>query len=289
MRIAAVAHAPARGPGWVALDRRLDAIVADAAADLVVFPEYAGVEAALLAAPAELPPRGWRDLTAARAGDWLALAVDLARRHRCHLMPGTTLVRTDRGIVNRAYLIGPKGEVGWQDKLILTPYERDVLDLAPGEGLRIFDTALGRIGILICYDCEFPLLARRLVAAGADMILVPSCTDLPAGQTRVRQSARARAIEGQCLVVQAPLVGGVAGCDIVDVNTGRAALFAPPDHGLPPDGIVAQGAPDAAGIVLAEVDPAAVARPRLAGQVGNFRHWPEQDRHAGGVESLPLA
>ena len=72
-----------------------------------------------------------------------------------------------------------------------------------------------------------------LVEAGADMILVPSCTDLPAGQTRVRQSCRARAIEGQCLVVQAPLVGAVAGCDIVDVSTGRAGHPTPPP-GKPP-------------------------------------------------------
>lgn len=289
MRIAAVAYAPSRNPGWAALDRKLDAVVGGAAADLVVLPEYAGVEAALMAAPPDLPPRDWRDLTADRAEGWLALMQDQARRHRCHLMTGTTLVRTGRGIVNRAYLIAPDGTTGFQDKLILTPYERDVLDLSPGEGLRTFETVLGRIGILVCYDCEFPLLARQLVAAGAGMLLVPSCTDLPAGQTRVRQSARARAIEGQCLVVQAPLVGGVAGCDIVDVNTGRAAVFAPPDHGLPPDGILAQGAPDAAGAVVATVDPAAVAAPRLAGQVGNHRHWPEQERWLHPAESLRIS
>lgn len=284
MRIAAVAYAPTRNPGWVALDAKLDAIISAAAADLVVLPEYAGVDAALLAAPPDLPPQDWRNLTADRAADWLTLMTDLARRHGCHLMTGSTLVRTAAGIVNRAYLVTPDGGIGWQDKLILTPYERDVLDLVPGDGLRVFDTALGRIGILICYDCEFPLLARQQVEAGAEMILIPSCTDLAAGQTRVRQSARARAIEGQCLTVQAPLVGGVAGCDIVDVNTGRAALFAPPDHGLPADGIIVQGDTDRASAVVAEVDPAAIAAPRLTGQVGNVRHWPEQDRHRGAVE-----
>lgn len=288
MRIAAIAHAPARHADWVAFEAAMDRIVAEAAADLVVLPEYAGVEAALVAAPDTLPPRDWRDRTADCAAGWVAMMARIAARRGCHVMAGTTLHRTARGIVNRAYLLSPDGGAFRQDKLILTPYEREVLDLAPGEGLRVCASALGRIGILICYDSEFPLLARALVEAGAETILVPSCTDLPAGQTRVRQSCRARAIEGQCLVVQAPLVGGVAGCDIVDVNTGRPAIFAPPDHGLPFDGIIAEGPPDRPGMATATVDPAAIAAPRRTGQVGNVRHWPEQARHVRPAELVPL-
>ncbi|MCC7320853.1 MAG: carbon-nitrogen hydrolase family protein [Rubellimicrobium sp.] len=279
MRIAAVAHAPGRSPDWDTLEARLDRIVAGAGADLVVLPEYAGVEAALIDAPATLSPVEWRDRTAAVALAWAGLVGTLARRHGCHILAGTTLWPTPEGIVNRAFLFAPSGAAVHQDKLILTPYERDVLHLTAGRELRLFETALGRIGVLVCYDSEFPLLARALVEGGASIILVPSCTDLPAGQTRVRQSCRARAIEGQCLIVQAPLVGGVAGCDIVDVNCGRAALFAPPDHGLPPDGIIAQSIPDQPAVVVAQVDPAAIARPRAEGQVGNFRHWPEQEAH----------
>jgi predicted amidohydrolase len=121
------------------------------------------------------------------------------------------------------------------------------------------------------------------------MILVPSCTDGPAGQTRVRQSARARAIESQCLVVQAPLVGRVAGCDVVDESTGRVGFFCPPDDGLPDDGILAQGQTDHAGPVVADLDPGAILAPRRTGQVGNFAHWDEQQRHDARVESVPLA
>lgn len=286
MKIAAVAYAPERHATWDALVAKLDALIADAGADLVVLPEYAGVEAALVNGPAEVSPMAWRDLTVARADDWIGLCRDLAVKHQVHFLGGTTLVATDRGVVNRAVLALPSGEVVFQDKVINTPYERDIIALTGGEALRLFDTSLGKIGILICYDSEFPLLARRLAEEGADMILVPSCTDFAAGQTRVRQSCRARAIEEQCLIVQAPLVGGVAGCDIVDVNTGRAGMFAPPDHGLPPDGIIAQGETDVHGAVVAEVDPAAIAAPRHSGQVGNFRHWTEQARHTGAVELI---
>lgn len=288
MKIAAVAYEPGRNPDWMALERKLDRILAEAEADLVVLPEYAGLDAALVAAPLELAPQQWRDLAVERADDWIRLVADLAMRHRCHVLAGTMLVDSGAGIVNRAALISPAGAVVSQDKVMLTPYERDVLDLTPGRNLQVFDTALGKIGVLICYDSEFPLLARSLVEAGTDMILVPSCTDLPAGQTRVRQSCRARAIEGQCLIVQAPLVGTVPGCDIIDANTGRAALFTPPDHGLPPDGILAQGETDHFGWVAAEVDLAAIAAPRLSGQVGNFNHWPEQTAPAARVELVAL-
>lgn len=288
MRVASVAYTCERMPGWVALEAKWNRLFGSSGADLVVLPEYAAMEAALLAAPAQLSALEWRDLAAERAEAWRDQAALLARRLGCHVLAGSGPCAGDAGIVNRAWLIGPDGAAGYQDKLIPTPYERDVLQMVPGAGLRLFDTALGRIGVLICYDAEFPLLARALAEAGADLILVPSCTDLPQGQTRVRVSARARAVEQQCAVVQAPLVGAVAGCDIIDISTGRAGIFVPPDHGLPGDGIMAQGETDRPGVTLAELDPAAIRAARTGGQVGNFAHWAEQDAQAAAVESCRL-
>jgi len=275
MKIAAVSYQCERLPGWVAHETKLDAILTKAAADLVVFPEYAAMEAALIAAPPTATVTEWRDLAADRAESWVEQFRLMARKHRCHIVAGSGPVLTDKGVVNRSWLIAPDGSVGHQDKRLLLPYEREEMGLLPGEELRLFDTRLGKIGLLICYDSEFPLQARALCEAGAEMILVPSCTDFPAGQTRVRQSCRARAIENQCLIVQAPLVGEVEGCEIIDRSTGRAGFFCPPDHGLPADGILAQGQTDRPGPVVIEVDPAAIAAPRSSGQVGNFSHWPE--------------
>ncbi|NBD29224.1 MAG: amidohydrolase [Alphaproteobacteria bacterium] len=289
MKIAACAHHCDRVPDWGALRGKLDALVAECSADLVVLPEYAAMEAALAGNPDDPGEIGWRDRAADRAAGWVDLFRDLAARHGSHILAGSGPARVGNGVVNRSWLVAPSGAVEYQDKLILTPYERDRLAMTPGEELRLFDTALGRIGVLVCYDSEFPLLARRLAEGGANMILVPSCTDFPAGQTRVRQSARARAIENQCLVVQAPLVGRVASCGIVDESTGRAGLFCPPDHGLPSEGILAQGDTDSTRPVIAEVDPAAIAAPRQAGQVGNFAHWDEQERHDRGVKTVALA
>ncbi len=282
MKIAAAAYQPQWHATWDTMTAKLTAWVADAAgqgAELLVFPEYAGVEAGLTGPPAAAPTSAtaWAAHLADQATAWADLHAGLAKQHGVHIVAGSLPWTTSRGLVNAAPFCTPNGTWALQEKLILTPYERDEMQLVPGTDLQLFETSLGKIGILICYDSEFPLQARALVAAGADVILVPSCTDFPAGQTRVRQSCRARAIEGQCLIVQAPLVGVVPDCEIIDQSTGRAGFFCPPDHGLPPDGIIAQGRTDEPAWVIADVDPQHIAGARKTGQVGNFTHWTEQD------------
>ena len=142
-------------------------------------------------------------------------------------------------------------------------------------GLRVFDTPVGRLGVAICYDSEFPLIARRLAEAGVEILLVPSCTDTVAGFNRVRIGAMARALESQCIVVHAPTVGAVDWNPALDENRGRAAIYAPPDGLWPETGILAEGGMDAPGWVKATVDLDRVAESRRDGRVLPFRHWPE--------------
>lgn len=288
MKIAACAFAPLWHSDWDALAATMDAWVAEAQADVLVFPEYAGITAALIGTPQVEPDaQVWTRRMCDAAERWEDLHSRLAQKHGKHILAGSIAVRTEGGIVNRATLCMADGQIGHQDKAILTPYERDAMRMSAGEGLRMFETPFGKIGVLICYDSEFPLLARQLVMAGAALILVPSCTDLPAGQTRVRQSCRARAIEGQCVVVQAPLIGAVPECDIVDGSTGRVGIFCPPDHGWPATGILAQGQSDAAGWVTVEVDLGHRAIAQATAQVGNVHHWPEQELFTN-VRSISL-
>ncbi len=288
MKIAASAYLPEWHPTWESLRSKLTRWVKEASeqgADLLVFPEYGGCEAALVGAPTDCSPAEWAARMADAAEDWLALHVDLAKQYGVYILAGSLCVRDGEQITNRSYLVAPSGDVQFQDKLILTPYERNDMGIAAGQEVSLFDTALGRIGVLICYDSEFPLQARAMCEQGAELILVPSATDLPAGQTRVRQSCRARAIENQCLIVQSPVLGPVPSCDVLDTGTGRAAFFCPPDLGLPSDGIIAQGDTDRAAWVIAEVSPEAISAPRQTGQVGNFSHWFEQD---GRLESITI-
>lgn len=264
--------------------------VEDAAAqgaELLVFPEYAAMELAGLGGVAVASDLQRALVEAARhrpAAD--DLHARLAAQHGVLILGGSGPVFVGNRPVNRATLFGPSGILGHQDKQIMTRFEREDWDIAPGsDGLKLFDTPRARIGVAICYDSEFPLLSRALAEAGAEVILVPSCTETAAGFHRVRIGAMARALENQCVTVQAPLVGAAPWCAGCEVNTGRAALYGPPDRGWPDSGILAEGAMDAPGWVLARIDRALIARTRADGGVLGFRHWPEQAaRLAAGIE-----
>jgi predicted amidohydrolase len=249
-------------------------------ADLLVFPEYAAME---LASLAEEKNAGdlVRSVEAvnARLNDVDALHASLAREFEVHVCAGSAPVRLEGGrVVNRARLFAPDGSHGHQDKLIMTRFEREDWIIAPGDALHVFDTALGRIGILLCYDAEFPLLARAMVEAGAEILLVPSCTDSMHGFHRVRVGTMARALEGQCIAVQAVTVGDATWLAAADRNFGAAGVFGPPDGRFPETGVIAAGKPGDSGWTYAEVDLDAVRDVRENGQVLNRAHWPEQDR-----------
>lgn len=292
MHIAAATYPMDVLPDWSAYEAKLTRWVAEAAgqgADLLVFPEYGAMELATLAGPEiaadiEAAARAVSDLVP-RAD---ALHADLARRHGVHILAASAPVFEGPRPVNRARLIAPDGTIGIQDKQIMTRYEREVWDIRPGGPLRLFHTALGRIGVLICYDAEFPLLARALVEAGAEVILVPSCTDALSGYWRVRVGAMARALEGQCVTVQAPTTGDAPWCPAVDENVGAAAIYGPPDLGFPPTGVLAEAGLNTPGWTHAMVDPGRIDRVRREGQVLNAAHWAEQTSRTLAVEKLRL-
>jgi len=210
----------------------------------------------------------------------------LAVRHKVRICAATAPFRqSDGSYRNVARLFSPSGRTGRQEKLVMTRFERERWHISAGQGLNVFETSLGRIGIAICYDAEFPLIVRALANAGAEIILVPSCTDTFAGYCRVRVACAARALENQCYVVQAPTVGEVPWSPAVDMNVGSAGIFGPPDRGFPGDGVVAMGPLNSPQWVFAEIDLSHVEIVRRAGDVLNHRHWDEQR----GASALPAA
>ena len=136
---------------------------------------------------------------------------------------------------------------------------------------------------LACGVMAFPLLVRALVEAGAELILVPSCTDAMPGYHRVRIACAARALENQCFVVQSPTVGEADWSPAVDANAGAANVFGPPDRCFPDDGVIATGALNQPGFVFADIDLWRVKDVRRDGQVLNHLHWKEQP----GAGELP--
>lgn len=285
IRIATAAYPPEFLPSFAAYAAKITGWVEDAVqggAQLLVFPEYGAMELAGLAgAQAAGDLRGSLAAVMARMPDAVALHADLARAHGVHILMGSGPVQGGAAagarIVNRAHLLAPSGAVAHQDKQIMTRFEREDWGIAGGGPLQVFDTALGRIGVLICYDSEFPLLGRALTEAGVEILLVPSCTEALEGYWRVRIGAMARALEGQCVAVMASLVGAAPALFAIEENCGAGGVFGPPDRGFPPTGVIACGALDAPGWTFADVDPAAIATVRADGHVLNARHWGEQD------------
>ncbi|MCF3973274.1 carbon-nitrogen hydrolase family protein [Paracoccus salsus] len=277
MKIAAAAYPLDWFDDFAAYEAKLTRWVQDAqGADLLVFPEYGAMELASI---------GGRQV----AGDLQASLHEVARHERaaadlharlaaqngCHILAASGPCFEAGRPLNRAVLFGPQGRIGHQDKQVMTRFERDPWGVVGGHGLRVFDTSIGRIGVLICYDSEFPLLGRVLAEAGVELLLVPSCTDTVAGYHRVRIGAMARALESQCVVVHAPTVGPVDWNPALDENRGRAAIYGPPDGLWPETGIIAEGAMDSPGWVMAEIDLARVAQSRRDGAVLPYAHWPE--------------
>jgi predicted amidohydrolase len=243
-------------------------------ADLLVFPEYAAIEVAHAFGP-EVYGNLSRTLEAVaeQAGERIAHHVALARKHKVHILVGSGPVKTNTGhYVNAAQLVTPDGNIGEQQKLIMTPFERD-WGIAPGGPARVFETALGRIGIAICYDSEFPLLVRAMAEAGAELLLVPSCTERISGYHRVRTGAMARALENTIASVQSPTVGDALWSPAVDRNEGAAGIYVPSEHGLSDTGELAAGEMNAAAWVAADIDLGRLRRVRTTGEMRNFEDW----------------
>lgn len=251
-------------------------VEAAADCDLLVFPEYGAMELASLGGKevaADLEASLHQVARHAEARD--ALHAELAARHGVHILAASGPHFDRARPVNRAVLFGPDGRIGHQDKQVMTRFEREEWHVEAAPGLRVFDTPVGRLGVLICYDSEFPLLARPLAEAGVEVILVPSCTDTVAGFNRVRIGAMARALESQCVVVHSPTVGACDWNPAIDENRGKAAIYAPSDGIWPETGILVEGEMDRPGWVKARVDLDRVRESREDGRVLPFAHWPE--------------
>lgn len=182
------------------------------------------------------------------------LMLELAQQWNFHLIGGSHPTLRDNGqLVNTAYYFTPQGEIFEQDKLHRTRWEREKWNTDAGTQLRLFETPFGKIAILICYDIEFPELSRMVCEAGADILMVPSCTDDRQGFLRVRYCCHARAIENQVYVVMTSTVGNL-GVEGLGLHYGQACIISPSDFSFARDGIAAEGTPNIEQIIVADVD-----------------------------------
>ncbi len=178
----------------------------------------------------------------------------LARDLQTCLLGGTHPILVKDRILNVASLYLPDGTVHRQAKLHITPSERRAWGVEPGSALRVFSTPKARVGILICYDIEFPEAARYLVDQGAEIILNPFCTDDRQAYLRVRYCAQARAVENQVYVASAGTVGNLPDAENLELQYAQSAVFSPSDFNFARDGILVEASPNTETVITTDVD-----------------------------------
>ena len=125
----------------------------------------------------------------------------LSISYNINIISGSMPEMQNGKLYNVGYLCRRDGTVERYEKLHVTPDEVRVWGLQKGHELKSFDTDCGKIGIIVCYDAEFPELSRILADEGMDILFIPFLTDTQNGYSRVRNCAQARAIENQCYVL----------------------------------------------------------------------------------------
>ena len=261
VRVGALQYGLRPVTAFQAFEDQVASLVAAAAeyrCHLLVFPEYFTAQLLTLGDPRRPIRDQVQDLAQLRPR-YEDLFIRLALRHGLHLIGGSIpAFGSDGKIYNQCYFFNAEGTHGIQEKIHLTRFERNEWSLSGGHGLTLFDTALGRVAIAICYDVEFPEIARAAARAGARILVVPSCTDDQRGFLRVRFCARARAIENQMYVVQSGTVGSLPNVAGFALAYGQAAILSPCDYAFPRDGILAEGVPNLEMMVIADLDMAAL-------------------------------
>lgn len=240
-------------------------IGSDYESDFVLLPELFTVQL-LSQLDALSPQEGMRKL-AAYTGRFVKLTQRLAQKYGLTIIAGSHPVYKGDRLLNIAHVCLPDGTVVEQPKLHITPNERKWWGISGGQHLALIDTPKAKIGVLICYDVEFPEAARHLADEGMEILFVPFCTDNRQGYLRVRYCAQARAIENQIYVALAGNVGNLPDVTNMDVQYGQAAVFTPSDYPFARDGIAAEANPNTETVLVCDLDLDSLHDSRSTGTV----------------------
>lgn len=262
---------------------------ADYKCKLIVFPEYFTVQLLTLGDVRRPIREQVRDL-AGKVPDYLQLFTELARKHNAYLVGGSIPVIDDgeNDVYNQCFLFNPRGDFGIQGKLHMTRWETEEWMVTPRDRLRVFDTDFGKLAITICYDVEFPEIARVAARAGAHLLIVPSCTDDRQGFLRVRYCAHARTIENQLYAVHSTTVGSIPMVPAVSLNYGQASILTPSDFAFARDGILAEGVPNQESMVIGELNLRTIIDSRQTGTVLPLRDSQKSAEVASKMEVVTL-
>jgi predicted amidohydrolase len=246
-------------------------VAADYRSDFVLFPELFTIPL-LSFEPQKLTPQQSMERITEYTQDYISLMQNMALSYNINIIGGSHLTRTgEHSIENHAYVFLRDGQVHVQPKLHPTPHEVKWWSIKGGDSLKAIQTDCGPIGVLICYDSEFPETARYLTDQGAKILFVPFCTDERQGYLRVRYCCQARAIENQIYVVTAGIVGNLPDVENMDVHYAQSGIYTPCDFPFARDGIAAQADSNTESIIFADLHLDQLVVSRNSGTVRNLK------------------
>lgn len=272
-------------------------VAADYECDFVLLPELITVQL-LSQTEARSPQEGMRRL-AEYKDKFVETIKGLAVKYGVTIIAGSHPTREGERLLNICHVCLPSGLVVAQPKLHITPNERKWWGINGGHTLQAIDTPTCKIGVLICYDIEFPETARYLADHGAEIIFVPFCTDNRQGYLRVRYCAQARAIENQIFVALAGNVGNLPDVENMDIQYGQACVLTPSDFAFARDGIQAEADSNEETVLICDLDldelhesrGGGTVTPRLDRRADLFRitaNFAGADARVHGPEEGPL-
>lgn len=191
--------------------------------------------------------------------------------YNINIISGSMPEMVDGKLMNVGYLCKRDGTIERYEKIHVTPDEAKVWAMERGDTIKAFDTDCGKIGILICYDSEFPELSRLLADEGMEILFVPFLTDTQNGYSRVRHCSQARAIENECYVAIAGSVGNLPNVHNMDIQYAQSMVFTPCDFPFPSNGIKAEATPNTEMILIADVDLDLLTELHEQGSVRNLK------------------
>ncbi len=237
-------------------------------ADFALFPEF--FNAPLMAAFNHLEEAQAIRQLAGFTQDIVKKFAEFSISYNINIITGSMPELVNDKLYNVGYLCKRDGSIERYEKIHVTPDEAKVWGMVGGHELKTFDTDCGKIGILICYDSEFPELSRILADEGMNILFVPFLTDTQNGFSRLKNCSQARAIENECYVAIAGSVGNLPKVHNMDIQYAQSMVFTPCDFAFPVNGIKAEATPNTEMILIADVDFHLLTELHNSGSVRNL-------------------
>lgn len=246
-------------------------VASDYKADFVVFPEYVSIPLSSIDKNKSSSTKNIEKL-ANLTQDYIDFFQEMAISYNVNIIGGTHPTKNKDGkIINMAYVFLRDGSVHTQAKIHITPSEKYWRNIHSGDHVNVIETDCGTIGVLVCYDSEFPELTRHLTDQGMKILFVPFCTDEKQGYNRVRYCCQARAVENQIYVVMSGTVGNLPNVANMDVNYAESCILTPCDFPFARDGIASTSIPNTEMVVISDLNIESLVSARNSGTVQNLK------------------